>query len=562
MRPGAKDDRMHGRMNRRTDAVGDDPGSDLMDTGRDPFRNGYHGMNGMPLRRRVSVVTLAVTLVAASLLVTACAGGQEDQSQQLTLDESVVTRGSLESSVEATGTVEPIRSVEVRTQASGEILRMPVDLGDEVESGDALLEIDPRDEVNQLEQARADLERSEAELTVARSRLDRMQALRDSGVVTTEEYESALVSHANARSAFVLAETQLELAQEQRADATVTAPISGIVIQKNVEEGQVVTGTRDLTGGTVLLVLADLANVQVRTLVDESEIGGVQPGLPASITVEAYPDRTFQGEVLQVEPQATVEQNVTMFAVLSRIPNDERLLKPGMNANVEIVMGERTDVLKLANGGVKMPSEARELVSAIGMDPALLEQRVAVAGEFEGDVGARGNASTAGEGEGGAAEADVPSLDELASMSQSERRELIQSLDPPERRELMTRMRESGNFSGSAAGPPPGAARGSGSGGSSPGGFRSGGISGGFGAVGSSRSVDRSSPRDAFAFVRTPNGGLTLRPIRVGLSSWEETEILAGLEEGDTVVNVPLALVQQTEMLNRFRDRMPGLGGF
>lgn len=492
------------------------------DRGIDPI-NGYESMTRSSAYRRWTTTALA----GAALLVAGCAGGQEDQSDQLTLEESVATRGTLKSSVEATGTVEPIRSVEVRSQASGEILQMPVELGDEVEGGELLLAIDPRDEVNQLEQARADLERSEAELTVARSRLDRMAALRDSGVVTTEEYETALVSHANARSAYVRAETQLELSQEQRADATVTAPISGTVIEKNVEEGQVVTGTRDLTGGTVLMVLADLANVQVRTLVDESEIGGVRPGLPASITVEAYPERTFQGEVLQVEPQATVEQNVTMFAVLSRIPNEERLLKPGMNANVEIVMGERSDVLKLANGGVKMPAEARQLVTAIGMDPSLLEQRVA------GDDPARPDAEEdeargVTTGRGGD---DLPSMEALASMSQSERRETFESMDPERRRELMSRMRAQGGFGGPGRGPAAGP-------------------------------TDRSSPRDAFAFVRTPEGGLTLKPIRVGLSSWEETEILAGLEPGDTVVNVPLALVQQSEMLNRFRSRMPGLGGF
>lgn len=495
-------------------------------------------------------------LLGASLLLMACGGGQgQDQSDQLTLEESVVTRGTLRSSVEATGTVEPIRSVEVRTQASGEILRMPVDLGDEVEAGDALVEIDPRDEVNELEQARADLERSEAELTVARSRLDRMQALRDSGVVTTEEYESALVSHANARSTYVRAETQVELAQEQRADATVTAPISGTVIEKSVEEGQVVTGTRDLTGGTVLMVLADLANVQVRTLVDESEIGGVHPGLSATMTVEAYPDRTFRGEVLQVEPRATVEQNVTMFAVLSRIPNEERLLKPGMNANVEIVLGERTDVLKVANGGVKMPPEARQLVSAIGLDPTLLEQRARVSGTGT-EVGEGDGVPEVEAASGEAEMAGAPSLDELASMSRTERREAFESMDPEQRRELASRMRESGGFGGRGGAPPF-------VGGPGEGGPRAEAFTGDFGGEGrSSGSADGSGPRDAFAFVRTYEGGLTLRPVRVGLSSWEETEILAGLEEGDTVVNVPLALIQQSEMLDRFRSRMPGLGGF
>ena len=149
---------------------------------------------------------------------------------------------------------------------------------------------------------------------------------------------------------------------------TLRAPITGTIVERTVEQGQVVTGTRDLTGGTVLMRMAALNEVQVRTLVDETDIGRLEPGLPAEITVEAYPDRTFRGSVLKIEPQAVVEQNVTMFAVLTRIQNEEDLLRPGMNSDVEVVIGQRQDVLSLPNSGVKTQQAAQQLVNALGIE--------------------------------------------------------------------------------------------------------------------------------------------------------------------------------------------------
>lgn len=472
---------------------------------------------------------LAVAGTGLLLAAAACSQGSASEDQ-LALETSTVVRGDLESTVEATGTIEAIKVVEVKSQASGEILRMNVDLGDQVERGDLLLRIDPRDVQNDLEQARADLEQAQAQLRVAESRLDRARALRDSGVVTQEELESAVLEHANARSAHQRAESRLELATDRREDATINAPITGTVIEKVVEEGQVITSTQSVTGGTVLLRMADLLEVQVRTLVDESDVGRVEAGQPAAITVEAYPDRTFRGEVLKIEPQATVQQNVTMFAVLTRISNRNRLLKPGMNADVEIVLGEKADVLKLPNAGVKMPEEARQLVSALRLDESLLDQ------EAPRPEGAAGNAAgqedggdgDAGSTEGGTAREDdgLPSPEEIRSMSREERRELFRSLSQEQRQRLMQRLRGGGG--------PDAAAR-----------SRSG------------------QPQKAFVFVRDRQGRLTLEPILVGMSSWEETEIVAGLDEGDTVVEVPLALVQQRELLERVRRRsgVPGMSG-
>ncbi|SVB92665.1 uncharacterized protein METZ01_LOCUS245519, partial [marine metagenome] len=269
--------------------------------------------------------TVAAALIAA---LSGCTTGEANEAEQ-TLQIETASRQSIVSSVEATGTIEPIRIIEVKSQAGGEVLALPVELGDNVERGKLLVRIDPRDVNNTFEQAKADLDVAVARFDVAERQLDRMQELHSSDIVTEVELESAILEHANANAALVRAKTNLELAEDKLNDVTLRAPITGTIVERTVEQGQVVTGTRDLTGGTVLMRMADLTEVQVRTLVDETDIGRLEPGLPAEITVEAYPNRTFHGTVLKIEPQAVVEQNVTMFAVLTRIQNDEDLLRPG-----------------------------------------------------------------------------------------------------------------------------------------------------------------------------------------------------------------------------------------
>ena len=474
-----------------------------------------HLRRSVPDARARALVLLPVA--AAALLAAGCSSGSADEDG-LTLQDAVVERRTIESSVEATGTIEAIRRVEVKSQASGEILEMPVDLGDQVRQGDLLARIDPRDEVNELEQARADLNQAQSQLRVAESRLERARALRDSGVVTATELESAILEHANAQSAYQRAQTRLELATEQREDATVRAPITGTIISKQVEEGQIITSTRDVTGGTTLMEMADLSEVQVRTLVDESEIGQIESDMQAEITVEAYPDRTFTGEVLKIEPEATVEQNVTMFAVLTRIANEEGLLRPGMNADVSLLVGRRPDVLALPNSGVKMPEEARRLVDALGMDESLLEQEappVPGADSARDDTSAAATDTVAGDG--------LPTAEELRNMSRDEVRELFGELDAGERRRLMQRMRQAREAA--------------------------------------ERSREAGQPRKAFVFRHDEQGRLVLEPVMVGLSNFEHTEVVSGLAAGDTVVQVPLALVQQRELLNRIRERsgVPGM---
>lgn len=467
----------------------------------------------------------ATFFTALGLAVAGCATGEANEPGQ-TLQTLTAGRQTIVSSVEATGTVEPIRVIEVKSQAGGEVLDLPVELGDNVEQGTLLVRIDPRDVNNAFAQAQADLDVAQAQNDVAERQLERIDALHESDIVTAEELENAILSAANARASLVRATTNLELARDKLDDVTLRAPITGTVVERTVEQGQVVTGTRDLTGGTVLMRMADLTEVQVRMLVDETDIGRLQPGLPADITVEAYPSRTFRGSVLKIEPQAVVQQNVTMFAVLTRISNEEDLLRPGMNADVEVVIGRQEDVLAVANSGIKSQQEAVQIVRALEIDAdvnALLR-------DFQSQDRPAAEGDEPAEGEEEPTIGGVP-MSEFQSMSQEERMRVIRNLSDDERRQMMQQFRNRG-------GGGPGGARG-----------------------GPARRPDE--PRPAFVFRYDASGLLDLKPVMIGLSDFDHTQIVRGLEEGEEIVAVPTSLIAQQEFLDRIRSRtgLPGIGG-
>jgi len=476
------------------------------------------------------LISGAAALSLLALSVAAC--GKSNASEAAAdFQMATVQRRDIVSSVEATGSIEPIQTIDIKSQASGEILDMPVDIADRVDKGQLLAKVDPRNVQNAYDQARANLAVAQAQAKINADRLARSQVLADSGVITKDELQTAILNDATAKSDLVKAETNLELARKELKDATVVAPIAGTIIAKDVEPGTIITSTNQVSGGTTILQMADLSTVQVRTLVDEIDIGRVAPGLPADITVDAYPNRTFHGQVLKIEPQAVVQQNVTQFAVLTRIDNQDRALLPGMNADVTIVIGQRDSVLALPNAGIKTPDEATKLVDALGMDRSLLQARVTSQGsEAQAPTAADpGRSATAGQqaATGGPQASDdgLPSPEKLRSMSQDERRKLFQSLTADQRRKLMERFRAEREQQQQQTRSNPAA------------------------------------PKDGFVFVENAQGRITLKPVRIGLSSLDYTEVLAGLSQGDTVLEVPLSLVQQQQLLQRFRQRaaVPGV---
>jgi HlyD family secretion protein len=287
------------------------------------------------LKRTILCITM--------LLVAACA---EEAAVGPMFDTASITRNTIEVSVSSAGIVEPLATVEVKSKASGEVLELFVETGDYVEEGTLMVHIDPRTVRNRLDQSDAELKAANSRREIAQSQMERAESLLEKGTFTQADLEQAALDLANAEAQVVTARVSVENARIAVDDTDVRAPISGTIIQKPVEKGQVISSpTQDYSGGSLLLSMADLSAVQIRTLVDETDIGKVRPGMSATVSVAAYPNQPFPGDVLKIEPQAVLEQNVTMFAVLVSINNPDGLLMPGMNAEVDVRIARSEDVL-------------------------------------------------------------------------------------------------------------------------------------------------------------------------------------------------------------------------
>jgi len=287
-------------------------------------------------------------------------------------------------SVSATGVLQPIKIVEIKSKASGEILEMPVEMGDFLRAGDLIAQIDTRILDQELKQADADFNSAQTRLDIAQRQLDRADSLHEQDLISDNDLETSKQNFANAESQFIRAEASLELAKERLVDATVRAPITGRVLSKSVEQGQIIaSSTNNVSGGTVMLTMADLSQLEIRTLVDEIDIGNVKPGLRVESTVEAFSDMSFEGTVIKIEPQAVVQQSVTTFPVLSRIDNSEGLLLPGMNADVSIIIHERNGVLSVPNEAVRSVADGEEVIRLLDLPSLPDDGRVTLAAGVE-----------------------------------------------------------------------------------------------------------------------------------------------------------------------------------
>jgi RND family efflux transporter MFP subunit len=281
-------------------------------------------------------------------------------------------------SAQASGAVQPDTTVEVKSKASGEVLQLYAETGQVVKRGAPLVRIDARNANNTLSQAQADLDVAKAKLANATSQKRRADELFKSQSITEQEHEQALLDYADARSAVVRSQVDVDNARIQREDTDVRAPITGTVLEKDIERGQVIaSATSNVSGGTTLMKMADLNQVQVRTLVDETDVGKLQPDQQATVTVDAFPNRPFSGTVLKIEPQALTEQNVTMFPVLVRIDNKEGLLRPGMNAEVEIHVGRRDSVLAVPNAALRTARDVGSAAQVLGLSSQTVQQQLA-----------------------------------------------------------------------------------------------------------------------------------------------------------------------------------------
>jgi HlyD family secretion protein len=316
---------------------------------------------------------VAIVLCSSSLLLAGC---EQAESAEPLRTGTVEVRDVI-IAASAAGTVSPVTTIDVKSQASGEITEVHVNEGDEVRRGQLLVRVDQRIPANAVRQAEADSVVAQASLENAESRLERAEELFKQQALTEEELESARLTRATAYAEVISTMRALEDARIASVQTEVRAPQNGIILSRAVEVGSVIaSASRDVGGGAVLLRMASLDTVEVRALVDETDIGSIKPGLPVSLTVAAHPNRPFEGEVLRVGAEAVVEQNVTTFPVIVRIPNRQRLLKPGMNAEVTIRVAEVKQAVAVPNQALRDPSEIGTVAALLGVSADSLAAQV------------------------------------------------------------------------------------------------------------------------------------------------------------------------------------------
>ena len=289
-----------------------------------------------------------------------------------------VIRRDIVVSAEAAGAVEAITVVNVKSRASGTILRMPAQTGMRVRIGDTLVIVDRRDPTNAYNQAQAELTVAQANLQNAEANKQRISAMFAGQLASAQDNENANLTFAQAQAQLVRARTSLQQASDALSDCTVEATVNGVILTKGVDVGTVIaSAVNQVSGGTTLLTMANLDTVQLRVQVDETDIGKIQPGLQADITVDAFPNRPFHGQVLKIEPQSTVNNNVTMFPVLIWIPNEQGLLLPGMNANVQIHVANTSNVLAIPNAALRTQRDVTSAATVLGLNPQDVQRQLA-----------------------------------------------------------------------------------------------------------------------------------------------------------------------------------------
>jgi HlyD family secretion protein len=306
---------------------------------------------------------------------------------------------------QANGVIEPIQVIDVKSKASGLITKMPVETGTRLNPGDLIVQIDTRDVQNQYDQAKAQLDANQAKLTTSEANKKRSEELLKARVITPQEFEQVTVDYETAKSNVVSSQANLEQKKIALEDATVKAPAEGTVINKTVSEGTVIaSASGSVSGGTTLIQMADLGVVRIRALFNESDIGNIHAGQPANVTVDAYPDRRFTGTVAKIEPQAVVQQNVTMFPVLVNLENGEGLLKPGMNGSIAVLIDEHDGVIAIPNDAIKNPREAVTTGAMLGLSADSVNKELVAQGynptTSRGGFGG-GNGGRRGNGNGG-----------------------------------------------------------------------------------------------------------------------------------------------------------------
>lgn len=299
----------------------------------------------------IAAVFVAAAIVAFFLLT----GGSKKQTVEF--EKAVAEKTTIQNSITATGTIEPVTSVTVGTQVSGIVSHLYVDYNSVVKKGQVIAELDRTNLTSELNTARANLASAQSTMNFELANYNRYKTLYEKGLVSANDFETAKLSYLKAKEQVTTSQETVRRAQTNLGYATITSPIDGVVLSKSVEEGQTVAASFNTP--ELFTIAQDLTDMRVIADIDEADIGGVKDGQRVMFTVDAFPDDRFEGHVTQVRQQATTESNVVTYEVVISAPNNDLKLKPGLTANVTIFTLEKNDVLAVQNKALRfMPIDA------------------------------------------------------------------------------------------------------------------------------------------------------------------------------------------------------------
>ena len=300
-------------------------------------------------------IGIGVAAVIVIFALVKCTGGKKEE--KISFDTAKVEKTNIQTSITATGTIEPVTSVTVGTQVSGIVSHLYVDYNSVVKKGQVIAELDRTNLISELNTAKANLSSAQSSLNYQLSNYNRYKELYNKGLVSADEYESARLQYLQAKEQVNTSKESVQKAQTNLGYATITSPIDGVILSKSVEEGQTVAASFNTP--ELFVIAQDLTDMRVIADIDEADIGGVKEGQRVSFTVDAFPDDQFEGRVTQVRQQATTESNVVTYEVVISAPNNDLKLKPGLTANVTIFTLEKNDVLAVPSKALRFhPNEA------------------------------------------------------------------------------------------------------------------------------------------------------------------------------------------------------------
>ncbi|MFA4839307.1 MAG: efflux RND transporter periplasmic adaptor subunit, partial [Candidatus Neomarinimicrobiota bacterium] len=285
--------------------------------------------------------------------------GKDESESQFTYAK--ITRGNVENTVSATGTIKARGTVEVGTQVSGIIDHLFVDFNDNVKKNQVLAILDTTKLAVAVRQAESDLQRVQAQYDQAVYEYDRNSDLYEQKLISEQDFIQARTDKKTTEASLKTAKIALDKAAKELKYAYVKSPIDGKVIYRNVEEGQTVAAS--FTTPTMFTIAEDLTKMEIRALVDESDIGSIKVGMKARFTVQSYPDETFTGVVRQIWLQPETVSNVVNYTVVFDATNEKNLLLPGMTATVDFLIEHKENVLLVPNLALKIQPTDDMMVS-------------------------------------------------------------------------------------------------------------------------------------------------------------------------------------------------------